>query len=365
MRRLIKLYIIIKYALPWRKPLYLFRLLYQYVKYLLSGQAPLRGIDFSIGLACNLKCKHCFNTSFDWDRNRPMMEMEDYRRVVKEAMGLGCITFALQGGEPLLYPELEKIVKALRPRLNRVPISTNGILLTREKLISLKHAGVDTINISLDSGDPEEHDRFRGMTGAYHKAMKSLEEAISMGFATSINMTISRKTLYSEGFIKLLEFSHKKRIMINTLFAAPAGNWKNSQKFLLQPEDIEYYNTLKERYPFMTRDIERNYGPDGCAAVREVFYITCYGDVLACPFIHISLGNVLEEPLAKIRERGLQTALFNKYHFKCWIGEDQDYMKSYIELMGEKEMLPISWNSPEGKALLFDYSSSSPRKEEC
>ena len=349
-------YLIAKYAFPWRKPLYVIRLLYAAVRVRLLHQSLLRGVDFSIGFACNLKCKHCFNSSLDWGGDhRPRMAIKDYGRVVKEAMQLGCITFALQGGEPLVYPSLEEIVKVLRPQWNRVVVTTNAALLTRARLLSLKSAGVDTISVSLDSGNPEEHDQLRGAPGTFDKAVKSLLEAQALGFAVSINMTLSRSTLYSDGFIKLLEFAHSQKIMINTLFAAPAGNWRKSQHFLMRPEDIVYYDKIIQRYPFAKRDIDITYGSRGCSAVNEMFYITNFGDVLACPFIHISLGNVLQEPLAKIRERGLGTYLFGRHHPRCWISEEQEFMQAYISLMAEKERLPIAWDSPEGRSLLYDF----------
>ena len=354
-RAIIRFRILMRQALPWRKPLYIMRLLYSAIRVYIFRSNLLRGTDFSIGYLCNLKCKHCFTTSLAWGRGRPTMSVEDYSRVSGESMRLGCIAFSIQGGEPLLYPELETIIKALRPRWNRIPIATNATLLTRERMLLLKRAGVDTINVSLDSGKPEEHDRFRGVPGTYYKAMRALEEALSMGFAVSINMTLPRTALYSDGFKKLLEFAHKKKIVINTLFAAPAGNWMKSQHFLMRPEDIAYYNKLREAYPFMMRDLDSNFGPRGCGAVHEMLYITCYGDVLACPFIHISLGNVLEEPLAIIRARGLSTYLFKRYHPKCWIAEEQEFIKAYVNLMSDKDRLPVRWDSPEGKTLLYDF----------
>lgn len=356
---LARLPLIAKYAFPRRKPLYTLRLIAFVLRAYVLRSRPLRGVDFSIGWKCNLKCKHCFNTSMIDTSDRPTMGIKDYRRVVREAMRLGCIAFSIQGGEPLLYPELEEIVKALRPQWNRVPIATNATLLTRERLLSLRKCGVDTINVSMDSGIPEEHDRFRGVPGTFEKAVGALDEAISLGFIVSINMTLSRNMLYGEGFTRLLDFAHKKGILINTLFAAPAGNWKKSQEYLLRPEDAAYYHRLKAKYPLMCRDIDGNYGPRGCGAVNEMLFITSYGDVLVCPFIQIAIGNVFEEPLSLIRTRGQSTYLFGGYNPRCWIAEEAEFMKKYVSLMGEKTRLPIRWDSPEGKELLFDFRLSS------
>ena len=82
----------------------------------------------------------------------------------------------------------------------------------------------------------------------------------------------------------------------------------------------------------------------GCGAIKESIYISPYGDVLPCPFIHISIGNVLDEPLEKIRERGLGLKYFNHFHEKCLTSEDPEFINKYLSRTFGKENLPLSFD---------------------
>jgi len=70
--------------------------------------------------------------------------------------------------------------------------------------------------------------------------------------------------------------------------------------------------------------------------------ITKWGDVMPCPYIHISLGNFFEEPLKDIIERGLKIKYFGKYVDTCLIAEDKDFINKYIIKTYGKN-LPVSY----------------------
>ncbi len=76
-------------------------------------------------------------------------------------------------------------------------------------------------------------------------------------------------------------------------------------------------------------DFEANFVQRGCGAVKEILYLTPYGDVLACPFLHFSLGNIFEESLEIIRDRALKNPYFDHYHHLCLPAEDREFIKKY------------------------------------
>ena len=77
----------------------------------------------------------------------------------------------LTGGEPLLRRDLEKLIRHGSALGLPMVVGTNGMLLTESRLRSLKSAGVLGLGISLDSLDPDCHDRFRGQPGAWAKTI--------------------------------------------------------------------------------------------------------------------------------------------------------------------------------------------------
>lgn len=330
-----------KYGLKFNKPLFLWRLFKTYFGIVFLGKKPLKYIDFAIDYRCNLKCEHCFAGKLT-KPGAKQMSVEDYKRVAKEAMELGAIDFSFQGGEVFLYkPLLEKVIKAFKPKMNLISITTNATMIDRSMILKLKKLGVDHLNVSLDSGIAEEHDEFRGMKGTFKKATDAIDIALKNGMNITISTTVTHKSLYSEGFKKLVEFSKKRKILLNTIFAAPVGRWEKNKDVVLSEADVRYVNKLRKKNPLLRRDIDSNYIKWGCGAVKEVFYITPYGDVFPCPFIHISLGNVLKEPLKKIRKRALKIKCFDHYHKKCLATEDRDFMKRYCSWMdaGKKPIL--------------------------
>ena len=88
----------------------------------------------------------------------------------------------------------------------------------------------------------------------------------------------------------------------------------------------------------MVRDLDNNYRQWGCPAAKEVLYITAYGDVCGCPFNHVKLGNVLEEPLSKILKRAHNTEWYGEYHQECLTAENKDFINLYLPLVGKKGM---------------------------
>ena len=75
-------------------------------------------------------------------------------------------------------------------------------------------------------------------------------------------------------------------------------------------DDLDYIRKLTEESPYIRTDFEANFRHIGCGAVKEILYLTPYGDVYACPFIHRSLGDAREESIKEIRDRALE----NKYY---------------------------------------------------
>lgn len=343
-RTLGDLYLRFKYAFKIKKPLFLLRLIKNYLAIIIFKRQPLKLVDFAIDYGCNLKCDHCFATTLKKPAGHRRMQPEDYERVVKEAMRLGALDFDIQGGEVFLFPELlEKVIKACQPRKNLIAITTNATLLNEDNIEKIMKLGVDHITVSLDSFIASEHDKFRHVAGTFAKAMAAIKLAQKKGLKVLINTTISHQNIHSEGFQKLIEFSHKNKILLNTILAAPAGSWNASREYMLTKDDINYLNKLRKKYPFLRRDMDANYTKWGCGAVKESLYITPYGDVFACPFIHISLGNIFEEPLDKIVKRGLSVSYFDHYHKKCLACEDEEFIEKHMTRTFGKKHLPISF----------------------
>lgn len=141
---------------------------------------------------CNLRCTYCMPPR--GVRLKARSEILSYEAIIeiaREASGLGITKIRLTGGEPLVKKDICVLVRGLKaiPCLEEVTLTTNGTLLAPLAVL-LKEAGLDRINISLDTLDPE---RYRSITrgGDIREALAGIEAARSAGFQkTKINMVL-------------------------------------------------------------------------------------------------------------------------------------------------------------------------------
>src|SRR5918999_310832 len=101
---------------------------------------------------CNLSCAYC--NEYD-DHSSPVPTPDVLRRVdLLAALGTGIVT--MSGGEPLLHPDLDQILRHVRSRGMIATVITNGYLLTRARIEGLNRAGLDHLQISIDNVLPDE-----------------------------------------------------------------------------------------------------------------------------------------------------------------------------------------------------------------
>ncbi|MCR4805635.1 MAG: radical SAM protein, partial [Clostridia bacterium] len=102
---------------------------------------------------CNLRCIHCMPEDYaPLQAHADILRYEEITSVAREAADLGIRKIRLTGGEPLVRPQLHRLVNLLKgiPGIEQVVLTTNGILL-KEQLPDLLAAGLDGVNLSLNA----------------------------------------------------------------------------------------------------------------------------------------------------------------------------------------------------------------------
>lgn len=143
---------------------------------------PITYLRVSVTDRCNLRCRYCMPAGgFKWISHGSILRFEEIVEVVHEAAQIGIQKVRLTGGEPLVRKNISKLVKMISeiPGITDFSMTTNGILLSTFAN-ELKAAGLDRINISLDTIDPE---RYAHITGHDHlrDVLKGIEAAIRAG----------------------------------------------------------------------------------------------------------------------------------------------------------------------------------------
>ena len=205
----------------------------------LSGSTYLR---LSVTDRCNLRCNYCRPASESLE-SEPQSELRqsaddaelfDLVRLMHEETGIHKLR--ISGGEPLLHPRLTELIEQLRSLLPEatLALTTNGTLLAK-RAAPLRAAGLDSVNVSLDSLDPH---RFRHLTGGGNlkSTLQGIRTAVAAGFSgVRINAVLMRRgnggqlpdlvrfaaeTGCEIRFIELMPFGHGAELFQSDYLAA-------------------------------------------------------------------------------------------------------------------------------------------------
>jgi MoaA/NifB/PqqE/SkfB family radical SAM enzyme len=318
----------IKYLLKplIEKPKFALRLVRNYIQATINpGRPPIRLVDFAISYKCNMSCEHCSSTPLI-DATRQELSLADYSLVGRKLRKAGMLVANITGGEPFVHPQLFDIINVLDPSQLLVAIQTNGIAVTEQKLNEAKKLGVTSIGISIDGPAPNIHDSFRNTVNAFEKALKTLEMASKMGFRVGVSYCLTHEKLYSKEREEMIAICRKFGAILNYNLASPIGFWRGKKEGLISQKDRKFLlQTLKEN-PDTKTDLETTYFRRGCSAIKEKFYITAYGDVMPCPFIQVSFGNIRTDDIETIRNRAFRYKYFQGYPNHCLAAENKAFI---------------------------------------
>jgi MoaA/NifB/PqqE/SkfB family radical SAM enzyme len=286
-------------------------------------------IQLQYNYMCNMRCEHCAIERMPPKLPKRRLTPDDVSVLARQADEMGLARFVLTGGEPLTFPDLDELVTAIDPGRFYINCDSNGWLL-EEKAAHLKEIGIDRIQLSIDSLNPDEHDAFRRKPGSFARALKGMEECLRVGLPLYIQTVVTKERLYSEEFINFLKFFNEKGLNVFVSYAKPVGAWEGHFDNLINRDDMAYMRELEKKHQVCTH-LTPGYGLDmGCIAVKGMISVTEYGDVLPCPYIHTSIGNIFEDSLADIIKRGLDICHFGEYRDTCLIAEDIGFIKKYV-----------------------------------
>jgi MoaA/NifB/PqqE/SkfB family radical SAM enzyme len=144
---------------------------------------------------CNLRCKHCYEDAGVLSKGLPKeLTREEKIKLMEEIVKTNIPTFAFAGGEPLIDPVFWELAKIGKEAGLYMSINTNGTLITKEVAEKLKEIGFAYYGVSLD-GVNEIHDEFRGVKGAFQRALEGIKNLIEVGEADKvcISFTVARE----------------------------------------------------------------------------------------------------------------------------------------------------------------------------
>lgn len=300
-------------------------------------------IQLQYNYACNFHCKHCAIERFK-SKDRRQLRVEDVKNIADQADGMELASICISGGEPLIFPDLKDVINAIGPERFVISCDTNGYFLTEEKIKWLVSIGVDRIHLSID-GLESNHASFRGDKDSWRRCIEALGYCRKHGLGVIINIVATKSLIESGELVRQLEFVAKFGEHASIIHAKPVGSFEEFSGEILNNKDFKYVQSLTHKYNASTH-LSPNCGYEfGCLCFKRHFSITAYGDVLPCPWIPITLGNIFNEELKVLVQRGLNIKWFSyRNKFSCQSGnKDTLFYQNILPQIEKAKNYPADW----------------------
>ena len=179
-------------------------------------------VVWNVTRACNLACGHCYAEADPGPAPDELTRAEALR-LADHLIEYGVPVILFSGGEPLLHPNIfELIGRAVRGGVRAV-LSTNGLMIDREKAARLADLGLSYAGVSLD-GLEKTHDELRGRPGLFTLTLKAIDAARAAGLKVGLRLTLTRRNLSELGALfDLLEREDLPRICFYHLVSSGRG----------------------------------------------------------------------------------------------------------------------------------------------
>ncbi len=300
---------------------------------------------------CNLSCVHC-RASATCGPYTGELDTEASFRLLDQIAEVGRPIVILTGGEPLLREDIFEITRYGTRLGLRMVMAPNGTLVTPAVAAAMKESGIQRISVSVDGATAEQHDRFRGVDGAFSGAMNGIDAAKQAGLEFQINTTITR--LNRDQIPDILAFAEEiGAAALHIFLLVPTGrgkyiieqaisareyedtlNWFYDQK-KKTPLQLKatcaphYYRILRQRAREEGEKVSfQTHGLDavtrGCLGGTGFCFVSHRGVVQPCGFLDLDCGNVTQSSFADIwRDSEVFNKLRNADNFdgKCGICE--------------------------------------------
>jgi Fe-coproporphyrin III synthase len=195
---------------------------------------------------CNLKCVHCYAFAEGEGYRGGELSTEEGKRFIDDLADFGVPVILFSGGEPTLREDLPVLIDHAVRKGIRAVISTNGTLITEEKARIFSRFSLSYIGVSLD-GIAGVNDAFRGVRGAFDRAIQGIRNAKRAGIKVGLRFTVSKRN-YQEipGIFDLIEKEGINRVCFYHLVYAGRGS-------RLVEEDLSHDETRQAVDYIMTR----------------------------------------------------------------------------------------------------------------
>lgn len=271
--------------------------------------APYR-IDLALTYRCNNDCSHCYvpPERRGWDATREM-DTSKWKQVLDKLLDLAIPHVTFTGGEPTLRDDLVELIQYSEKIGIIAGLVTNGRRLTQSMVDDLVNAGIDYVQITLESHLPDIHDQMVGITGAWKETVAGLKRFIATDIYTITNTTLTQlnRSTITDTVAFLAKLGQTNFAMNGLIYSGSGRDVADKQAIPEQDLNELITDILAEASEHDMRLIwysptmychfdptEYGLGPRRCSAAYSSLAIEPNGNVLPCQSYFESLGNILK-----------------------------------------------------------------------
>lgn len=291
--------------------------------------APYR-MDIAITYRCNNDCAHCYNAR---SRFFPEISTTQWKSILDTLWQIGIPHIVFTGGEPTLRSDLPELIAHAQKNGQITGINTNGRRLSDPGYIEqLVQAGLDHVQITLESHDSLIHDHMVCTNGAWKQTIAGLKNALNSRLFVMTNTTmLTENSPFLEKTLLFLADLGVPTIGLNALIYSGKGQTVGTgldesalEPLLLAARKITERNAQRLIWYTPTEyckfdPVQLELGVKGCTAARYNMCIEPDGSVLPCQSYYQSLGNICHDSWESIWEHPLALQLRNRSYIqeKC------------------------------------------------
>ena len=301
-----------------------------------------RVVDYlrvSVTERCNFRCQYCMpEKPFSWVPKENLLTFEELFEFMKVAIDEGVKKIRITGGEPLLREDLDKFIKMIydyEPSID-LAMTTNAFLL-KGTAQRLKDAGLQRINVSIDTLKPEVAQEITGKD-VLKNVLEGVEEARRVGLKVKVNM-VPMKTVNADEIVAVLEYCKARDMSIrfieymeNSHAKDGISGFKSSELLAHLGEHYEFrddgfdgaspshYYTMNDGYRF---GIIEPYEDDFCKKCNRI-RLTAEGNLIPCLYFDeaMSISESIKRGDIKGAAAVLKEVVRTKPEKNRWGGED-------------------------------------------
>ncbi len=296
-----------------------------------SLSAPLR-MDLALTFRCQNNCIHCYAGG---PHETDELSTDQWKQVIDKLHSIGVFILTFTGGEPTLREDLPELLLYAENRGAVTGLITNGRRLKdRSYAEQLEKAGLDFVQVTLESHKPQTHDKMTAAKGSWKETLAGIKNALQTKVYVTTNTTLSKYN--ASEFLQTMDFIKELGVGAfgcnSLIYSGKAG--EVSKEFALPFETLnellpkirDKANQLGLRFLWYTPTqycrfdpVKLGLGVKSCTAANVNMCVGPNGDVYPCQSYFESLGNLLEDDWPKIWNNPLSVKLRNREYVepKC------------------------------------------------